>query len=117
MNSGFNCKGLCDRYTLKKRPDYTKGDFYCRICAKAYTQDFLDTVPKINPNYHYCFCCHARVAVKARWKRPVTYYKNCQKLRGYEHLKTFKELGFESIHTEMKNAKIAKQERIKHAKG
>jgi hypothetical protein len=116
MTSGFNCKGICERYDLKRRPNYANGDVFCRVCSKSYTREFFESMPKINPKFAYCFCCHARVGISPRSKRSYTYYRDCQARKGYEHLKTFDELGLTRIHRELKNNIIAREERIKNGR-
>ena len=100
MNSGCKCKGICERYDLKKRPDYAKGDVFCRVCERAFTRDFNAKLKLLNPDYKYCFCCHARVAEKARTK-PTNYREEQRK---HDYMRTYKDLGILSMQKAMMEA-------------
>jgi len=96
----FMCKGICERYHLMKRPNYANGGMFCRVCAVAVPLELYNSLPKINPVYKYCFCCHTRLAQK---KRTECKYKE------YRHnvieLRTFEQLGIDEIRTAMRKSK------------
>jgi len=107
----FLCKGLCERYNFGKRPDYDKGDMYCRNCEIVITRLAYETLPQINPDLKYCFCCHRRIACCRRGQKGDW----TQNKKQYEYMGTFKELGLNGLKKEMVNSinnKLKKQQEI-----
>lgn len=98
MGSGYYCKGFCERFPLKKRADYPKGDVFCVPCGKAYPLEYTKMLLEMNGKFKICPCCHSRTRTKGRYRHD---YKEFQER--FDYLNTFEDLGMPEIRTERAN--------------